>query len=62
MRNVKTLTQTDCPVKAIAVLMPKRNEVLVEDAMMLFTKMGLQESNLTEHRFGKGRNIVWTSP
>lgn len=62
VRNVKTLTQTDCPIKAVAVLMPKRNDILVEDAMMLFTKVGLQESDLTEHRFGKGRNIVWTTP
>ena len=35
-RKNQSLLQTDCPVKAVAVLMPKHNEAMVEEAMTFF--------------------------
>lgn len=61
-RIAKAFNNSECPIKAIAVLMPKNNDELTTEAMSLFSKAGLNEGGLTEHRFGSGRNIVWTSP
>ena len=50
---------TRCPVKAVGLLMPRRNGEILADARSSLQEAGIALDSVEEIKFGKGRNIIW---
>ena len=55
--EVENYTPTTCPLKAIALVMPKYGGAV--EAVQTFSEAGLDVSKLMELKYGKARYIIW---
>ena len=59
LSELTTPMTSDCPVIAIAVLLPKQDMNLIEQAEQELTRLGYNLDTIERRLFGKGRNILW---
>jgi hypothetical protein len=59
VKKVNEPISTLCPVKAVGLLMPRRNGEILADARMSLQEAGIALDSVEEIKFGKGRNIIW---
>ncbi len=59
LRDATSKVQGDCPVIAAGLLLPKRDQVMIDEAVTLLETLGYDMESVEAHHFGKSRNILW---